>query len=92
MNLTSQSTLYRNPEIICSKIDDEAVMMDIESGSYFGLNKTATVIWDSLADAKPVSEIIEILQQHFQVDLEQCSSESMEFIQDLINKKLILKK
>ncbi len=40
----SESRWHRDPNWIGAKLDDTLVMLDVESGQYVGLNKTATVI------------------------------------------------
>ena len=44
-NIQLDSIIVRNVELLDSEIDGEIVMMNIESGKYFGMNKVGSEIW-----------------------------------------------
>ena len=49
----------QNKEIVQSKIGEEVVMLDMESGFYFGLNSVASVIWGLLAEGIGFEKLID---------------------------------
>ena len=51
----------RNSSLISSEVDDDLVMIDIDKGSYFGLNETARAIWNFLEVPKPYDDILNYL-------------------------------
>ena len=65
MNITQkinlQSIVSRNPEIIHRPIENELVMMSIEQGMYFGLDKTGTQIWELLETQKKLMILLKFL-------------------------------
>ena len=81
----------QNKEIIQSKIGDEVVMLDVESGFYFGLNSVGSVIWSHLSELISFEELIQKLSSQFDVDLEICSKDTSEFLDQLLEKKIIRK-
>ncbi len=74
----------QSKQVVQSKIDDEVVMMDIESGFYFGLNSVASIIWELLKDGKTVDELADYLITEYDVNREQCLEET-----DILNKKML---
>lgn len=59
---------YRIPEHVLSrKLDDEMVLLNLDSGEYFGLNDTGTRVWELLADGRSREEVIERLTEEFEV-------------------------
>lgn len=48
--------------ILTSKVDGEIILLDLDSGKYFGLNKTASAMLETLMDAK--DEIIACQRLH----------------------------
>ena len=77
----------QSKQVVQSRIDDEVVMMDIESGFYFGLNSVSSVIWELLKAEKTVIELVDFLITEYEVNYEQCLEET----DALINKMLELK-
>lgn len=64
----------RDPNWIGAELDDSLVMLDVESGQYVGLNKTATAIWDALAEPVSPATIQTQLLARFDVSAEQCAA------------------
>lgn len=76
----------QNKEIIQSKIGDEVVMLDVESGFYFGLNSVGSIIWSHLSVLISFEELIQKLSSQFEVDLEICRKDTSEFLDQLLEK------
>ena len=79
----------QNKKIIQSKIGDEVVMMDIDSGFYFGMNGVGSVIWQYLSTPISLEELVSNLMEEFKVDKQTCESDTMEFLDNLLEKKII---
>lgn len=63
----------REKKWLSAEFNDSVVMLDVtESGSYFGLNKTAAEIWNILDRPITIDEIVESLLQKFDVSTDQC--------------------
>lgn len=63
----------RHPDWLGAAIDDAVVMLDVESGSYFGLNRTAGLIWEALAEPTTPQAIVDRLTAQFDVSAEHCA-------------------
>jgi hypothetical protein len=79
----------QSKQIVQSRIDNEVVMMDIESGFYFGLNSVASVIWEKLTTAQTVSELVDHLITEYEVNYEQCLAETNALIKKMLELKVI---
>jgi PqqD family protein of HPr-rel-A system len=87
--LTAQSQVRRIEDVLDTEIDDQTVMMDIEQGSYFGLNKPATRIWAMLAEPIVIDELCDRLTEEFDVPREQCEQQVGEFLANLLDRGLL---
>jgi len=90
MKITIDTTIHRNNEILTSNIDDEKVMMSIQYGEYFGLGKTGSFIWDHIENPIMVSELLELIIQKYDIEKEKCLNEIIPFLNDLLEKELII--
>jgi hypothetical protein len=79
----------QNKEVIQSRIGDEIVMLDVESGFYFGLNSVASVIWDMMKEKVDLRTVVDALMKEFDVDRSTCESDTLELIGQMVEKKII---
>jgi hypothetical protein len=77
--------------VLSSKIDNEIVLMSIESGYYYTLDQTGSIVWDLLSKQQSTIEELTVqLMEEFEVDKETCMKDVQEFIDDMASKKLII--
>ena len=79
----------QNKEVIQSRIGDEVVMLDVESGYYFGLNSVASVIWDMMKKKIELNTLVENLMKDFDVDKATCELDTLELLEEMKGKKII---
>jgi hypothetical protein len=79
----------QNKKVIQSKIGDEVVMLDMDSGFYFGLNSVASIIWEKLEKPISLEEVINELLSEFNIDRDTCENDTMAFWVQLLDKNII---
>jgi len=90
MKITIESKVQRNPEMVSGNMDGEVVMLSIQRGEYFGLDKIGSRIWELIENPRSIEEIKAILLEEYEVDEETCLIDLIEFLEDLQNKGLII--
>lgn len=88
-DIKSQNRIILNQELLQSEIDGETIMMSIDNGKYYGLNTVASRIWELLKSEPLFSEILDTLTAEYNVEREKCASDTQEFLNHLIENKLI---
>jgi hypothetical protein len=83
--------LTRSDEYLHHEVDNEIVMMNINSGLYISLNETGKSIWLILEEPKSLDEIMENLAVEYNVTAEQLKKDTVPFIEKLVEKKIIVK-
>ena len=81
--------LRLNQELLQSEIDGETIMMSIDNGEYYGLNSVASRIWEILKTEPLFSELLDTLTSEYDIDKNQCKTETLEFLNKLVTTKLI---
>ncbi len=90
MPITPETKLVRDGDILHAPVGaDEAVMMSIEAGRYYGLNAVASRIWELLESPKTVAEVCAQLCEEFEVDEPTCEAEVLKFTGDLIDNGMV---
>lgn len=76
--------------VLMQKVADEAVLLDLDSQSYFGLDPVGTVIWEGVSDGKTEKEIVARIVEEFDVDAEIARRDLKSFMAELEQGKLVL--
>ena len=79
----------QNKKIIQSKIGEEVVMMDMDSGFYFSLNSVASTIWSKLENQITLAALVEELINLYVVERTVCERDTQELLEELLEKNII---
>lgn len=83
MNKTSKIKIKKQLNV--TDLSGEKVMVDFEQGKYFMIKGVGNDIWEMLADDVVVADIMDKLLQEYDVTVEQCEKEVLEFLTNLEN-------
>lgn len=83
------SIITRSQELLTSEVDGEVVMMNIESGKYYGINSVGAEIWRLLENPVSVSNICGELVKTFEIDNPTCETEVLTFLGSLEAENLL---
>jgi hypothetical protein len=88
-NLTLETRLVRSEQLTGSQVDKEWVMIDLESGEYYGLNAIASDIWQRLAEPVLVADLCADLKQRYDVETERCEREVLALLRQMQEKHML---
>jgi hypothetical protein len=78
------------PEDVLSRvIDDEAVLLDLESGMYFGLNEVASCVWGWLQAGDSVAAMCQRIVADYEVDAERAAADLDALLDDWLTRGLV---
>ena len=75
--------------VLARKLDDEMVLLNLDSGEYFGLNETGTRVWEMLADGRSREEVVDCLTEEFEVASEVATSHVATLCAELLGAGLL---
>jgi hypothetical protein len=78
-----------HPQVVDTKLDDEVVLLHLESKKYFSLNRTSERIWQGLKEGLTLKEISRRLQEEFQVDPDHADRSVVDLVNELCQQKLV---
>jgi hypothetical protein len=76
-------------DVLCRALDGEAVLLNLETEQYFGLDETGTHMWTVLTSSPTVREGFESLSREYDVDAEVLHRDVRRFLGDLLSCGLI---
>ena len=81
--------VHRDPNVLAKRIDDEIVLVNLETNRIYELNRTAASLWDALAASPTQAELEEHLGQEFEVEPEELAREIDKLLAQLTAERLI---
>lgn len=80
----------RVPEdVIFRELNGEAVILDLDNGTYFGLNSVGMRIWQLCEQHGSLHEVWEAMQREFDVPGDELQSDLLAFVNQLSSKGLL---
>ena len=77
------------PQVVHEVIDDEALVIHLEKGYYYSLNKAATVLWTQIARDASLGEIVNYLTSRYDAGREALEKPAADFIRQLVEEGLV---
>ncbi len=84
-----QSRFDQASGVVGTRQGDTTVLLDVNGGMYYTLNEVGGRIWELLGSGVPVPEIIERLQEEYQVAPETLVADTAALIDRLLQAKLV---
>jgi len=75
---------------ISETIDGETIIINLETGYYYSINKTATVIWNEFRENNSISNILKYFLDHYDVNKDTAEKSITDIINLLLKDYLIL--
>lgn len=88
--MLQSSVIVASSEQISSDLGEEAVILNLKSGVYHGLNEVGASIWKLIQEPKTIKEIEQKLLEEYDVEPEQCQSDLIALLEDLLAAELIV--
>jgi hypothetical protein len=85
-----QRKLIASTAVVAAELDQEAVLLNVETGLYFGLDAVGAEVWKLLEQGATEHEIMEHLLAEFDVEPSQLRADMREFLDQLLSHGLIL--
>lgn len=68
LSIDEQTLITRNTSLLTAPVHDETVMMDLESGHYYGLDDIGTEIWRRLEAPRRFGDLVDDLAAGYDAD------------------------
>ena len=90
ISIDLDTTLVRAPDLVHSEIDDEIVMMSVETGRYYSLSDVGARVWELLEEPTRVSSLCDRLRLEYRIDEARCRNEILTFVARLTDEGLVI--
>lgn len=87
MNLATRVTIAAH--VRAKQIGDDTVILDLATGTYFGLDTVGARIWQLMQEGKTLSEICDVMVLEYQVSRAALEQDVVQLAETLSARKLI---
>jgi hypothetical protein len=88
-NISLDTVVVATQKQVSTNLEDEAVILHLEKGVYYGLNPVGSRVWDLLQEPRTVNDIRDIILQEYEVESQRCEHDLLRLLQELSDKGLI---
>ncbi|HVR96943.1 MAG TPA: PqqD family protein [Thermoanaerobaculia bacterium] len=88
-DLRPETRVRPRPDVLFRELGEEAVVLDPESGIYYGLNEVGTTAWKLLAGGSRLGEVKTALLAAYDAPPERIWSDLIDLIHDLSEHRLV---
>jgi hypothetical protein len=85
------AVIVRNPRVEYRKLAEGggAVLLNLDTAAYHGLNETGSVIWETVGEGKALGDVVPEVASFFEQPPPSLAHEVTAFIQDLVERDLL---
>ncbi|HSF81725.1 MAG TPA: PqqD family protein [Anaerolineales bacterium] len=76
-------------QVLVRMVDDEAVLLNLETERYFGLDPVGARMWAVLSEAASVQQALETLLAEYEVDPETLANDLQALLEKLVEHGLV---
>ncbi len=89
--MDNDALLRPSADVIFRELEGEAVLLDLNSGRYFGLNAAGTRVWTLIASGSTMAQVTAAMAAEFDSDAEQIARDVCELVAELTERGLLVK-
>ena len=89
MNVVLDGRAFATPRILCKDLGDEAILLDLETETYFGLNASGSRLWKLLTTASTIRDAFKVMIEEYDVPPDELLSDMGALIEDLVGRGLL---
>lgn len=89
LEIFENATISPTQSQISSELADEAVILNLDSGIYYGLNEVGARIWELIQQPRSFGELHKVLLEEYDVPAEACRQDLIKALSELKSANLI---
>lgn len=87
--LTLNSRVVVPESVVAREVAGETVILDLDSGTYFGLDPTATDMWRAISAGGSLGDAVAIVERAYEVDPAVLRDDLLRLTEQMLRKRLL---
>jgi hypothetical protein len=89
MDVAATAQFAVHPSVLCRELSGETVLLNLESGVYYGLDAVGTRVWQLLVQGHTISHICETMLDEYDVAPDVLRDDVMRLVSELRERGII---
>ena len=89
MTINDSSTIVANGDLLCCDLSEGAVILDMASGVYYGLDAVGTFVWSLIQEPRTMEQITAAVLEEYAVEPERCRQDLRDLFSEMAERSLI---
>jgi hypothetical protein len=89
MTVSLDERAFATPRVLCKDLGDEAILLDLETETYFGLNPVGTRFWKLVTTAPTIRDALAVMIEEYDVAPNELERDMVDLIEDLVGRGLL---
>lgn len=91
MVIEADTPLLPSPDVLTARADGAAVLLDLNSEQFLGLDDTGSAIWSAIEGGGSINTIVAALAEEFDADRAQLECDARHFVDELLTRGLVVR-
>ena len=87
--LKLDSVVQRRSDLMSADVDEDVVMVNVETGFYYAASDVAREIWEAIARPTKISDLIDDLTATHDVERSECQEQTVTFLETMLAERLL---
>jgi hypothetical protein len=87
--VSRNSTVVAARDLVSCNLADEAVILNLKDGIYYGLNSVGGRIWSLIQESRTVDQIQDVILEEYEIDPDSCERDLLMLVGDLAARELV---
>ena len=88
--MTLNDKFEASPDVVARMVGGETMLLDLASGTYFGLDDVGGKIWDKLEGGASLAQVCDAIEQDYAVDRQVLEHDVLKLAAELAEKQLVV--
>ena len=89
MTVPLDGRAFATPSVLCKDLGDEAILLDLETETYFGLNAAGSRLWSLLTTSPTIRDAFAVMLEEYEVAPDELERDMGALINDLVGRGLL---
>jgi hypothetical protein len=89
MDVTATDQFAVHPSVLCRELSGETVLLNLESGVYYGLDLVGTRVWQLLQQGNSIASICDTMLDEYDVAVDVLREDLMRLVSELRERGII---
>ena len=90
MDVAQPDQFVVHPSVITRELSGETVLLNLESGVYYGLDAVGTRVWQLLQQGRTIAEVCEVMVEEYDVERDVVNDDVSRLVGELRERGIVM--